>query len=234
MVKKRLRENENEKDEHNLVEKRLKDDTPVNLDKRLIIILENAQLETAKVGKKFELLHSRHDIPLLKKYNRERETTKPEIVHQCLMMLLDSPLNRAGYLQVYIRTDKNVLIEVNPGTRISRTFKRFAGVMAQLLHTNKVRAVGQPVDLLKVIKNPITNYLPANCKKILMSCRAKEFKHPEELVPDNEPVVIVIGAIEQGQVKTDYTDSTVAINDYSTSAAYISASLCSAFARKWI
>lgn len=67
-----------------------------------------------------------------------------------------------------------------------------------------------------------------------MSCRAKEFKHPEELVPDNEPVVIVIGAIEQGQVKADYTDSTVAINDYSTSAAYISASLCSAFARKWI
>lgn len=49
MVKKRSRENENEKDEHNLVEKRLKDDTPVNLDKRLIIILENAQLETAKV-----------------------------------------------------------------------------------------------------------------------------------------------------------------------------------------
>ncbi|CAD6219129.1 GSCOCG00004817001-RA-CDS [Cotesia congregata] len=106
--------------------------------------------------------------------------------------------------------------------------------MAQLLHTNRVRAGNQPVDLLKVIKNPITNYLPANCKKILLSCRAKEFKYPEELVPDNEPVVIVIGAIEQGQVKVDYTDSTVAISDYSTSAANISGSLCSAFKRKWI
>ncbi len=28
------------------------------------------------------------------------------------MMLLDSPLNKAGKLQVYIRTKKNVLIEV--------------------------------------------------------------------------------------------------------------------------
>ncbi|KAH0549144.1 hypothetical protein KQX54_006534 [Cotesia glomerata] len=234
MVKKRLRENKDEKDEQNLVKKRLKINTPVNLDKRLIVILESAQLETAKVGKKFELLHSRHDVPLLKKYNRQCETTKPEIVHQCLLNLLDSPLNRAGYLQVYIHTDKNVLIEVNPGTRIPRTFNRFAGVMAQLLHTNKVRAADEPVDLLKVIKNPITNYLPANCKKILLSCRAKEFKHVEELAPDNEPVVIVIGAIEQGQVKANYTDSTVAIYDYSTSAAYISGNLCLAFKRKWI
>ncbi|XP_008552125.1 ribosomal RNA small subunit methyltransferase NEP1 [Microplitis demolitor] len=234
MVKKRSRESEYDDSEHNLVEKRLKDSTPVNFDKRLIIILENAQLETAKVAKKFELLHSKHEISLLKKYNRERETTKPEIVHQCLLMLLDSPLNRQGFLQVYIHTDKNVLIEVNPGTRIPRTFKRFAGVMAQLLHSNKVRAAGQSVDLLKVIKNPVTDYLPANCKKILMSCRASTFKYPEELVPDEEPVAIVVGAIDQGQVKTDYTDSTIAINDYSSSGAYICASLCSAFARKWM
>jgi hypothetical protein len=30
---------------------------------------------------------------------------------------------------VYIHTKKNVLIEVNPQTRIPRTFKRFAGLM---------------------------------------------------------------------------------------------------------
>lgn len=44
-------------------------------------------------------------------------------------MLMDSPLNRAGLLQVYIHTEKNVLIEINPQTRIPRTFKRFAGLM---------------------------------------------------------------------------------------------------------
>lgn len=46
-------------------------------------------------------------------------------------MLMDSPLNRAGLLQVYIRTEKNVLIEINPQTRIPRTFKRFAGMMGK-------------------------------------------------------------------------------------------------------
>ena len=35
-------------------------------------------------------------------------------------MLLDSPLNRAGLLQVFIHTVNNVLIEINPQTRIPR------------------------------------------------------------------------------------------------------------------
>jgi rRNA small subunit pseudouridine methyltransferase Nep1 len=51
------------------------------------------------------------------------------ISKQCLLTLLDSPLNKAGLLQVYIHTAKGVLIEVNPGVRIPRTFKRFSGLM---------------------------------------------------------------------------------------------------------
>jgi rRNA pseudouridine-1189 N-methylase Emg1 (Nep1/Mra1 family) len=43
--------------------------------------------------------------------------------------LLDSPLNKAGLLQIYIRTAKGVCIEVSPHTRIPRTFKRFCGLM---------------------------------------------------------------------------------------------------------
>lgn len=50
---------------------------------------------------------------------------------QSLLMLMDSPLNRAGLLQVYIHTEKNVLIEVNPQTRIPRTFDRFCGLMGK-------------------------------------------------------------------------------------------------------
>ena len=52
---------------------------------------------------------------------------------QCLLTLMDSPLNKAGRLQVYMRTQKNVLIEINPQTRIPRTFKRFSGLIGILL-----------------------------------------------------------------------------------------------------
>jgi len=53
------------------------------------------------------------------------------VLFQSLLMLMDSPLNRAGLLQVYIHTQKNVLIEVNPQTRIPRTFDRFCGLMGK-------------------------------------------------------------------------------------------------------
>ena len=45
---------------------------------------------------------------------REIGTARPDITHQTLLALFDSPLNRANLLQVYVRTVKNVLIEINP------------------------------------------------------------------------------------------------------------------------
>jgi rRNA small subunit pseudouridine methyltransferase Nep1 len=85
---------------------------------------------------------------------------------QCLLTLLDSPLNKAGLLQVYIHTAKGVLIEVNPSVRIPRTFKRFSGLMGawrdlfvpasltpvQLLHKLSIRGVQGSEKLLRVIK----------------------------------------------------------------------------------
>lgn len=74
----------------------------------------------------------------------------PRRVPQALLSLLDSPLNKAGLLQVcvaapavgasgpdgansprqvYIQTTTNVCIEVSPHIRVPRTYKRFAGLM---------------------------------------------------------------------------------------------------------
>jgi rRNA small subunit pseudouridine methyltransferase Nep1 len=82
----------------------------------------------------------------MKKRKRDIGEARPDIVHQvsfrdedllttkCLLNLLDSPLNRAGLLRVYIKTTNNILIEVNPSVRIPRTFKRFAGLMGTTFH----------------------------------------------------------------------------------------------------
>lgn len=55
-----------------------------------------------------------------------------------MLTLLDSPLNKAGLLKVLIRTEDNRLIEINPVTKIPRTFKRFSGMIAKLLETTKI------------------------------------------------------------------------------------------------
>ena len=59
--------------------------------------------------------------------------TQHEITEQPLLTFLDSPLNKAGQLQVYIYTAKGTFIEVNPHVRIPRKFKRISGFMGALI-----------------------------------------------------------------------------------------------------
>ena len=58
---------------------------------------------------------------------------------------------------------------MSPQIRIPRTFKRFAGLMVQLLHKLSIRAANGPHKLLKVIKNPVTDHLPPNARISLLS-----------------------------------------------------------------
>ena len=70
---------------------------------------------------------------------------------------------------MYIHTAKGVLIEVNPHVRIPRTFKRFSGLMVQLLHKLAIRGANGPEKLLRVVKNPVTDYLPPGTVKLTLS-----------------------------------------------------------------
>jgi len=229
MGKKRRRTDEDTEFDLTRKAKEVKDDN----EKRLIVILENAQLETVKVGKSFELLNPDEHSHILRKNGREIGNCRPDISHQCLLMLFDSPLNRAGLLQVYIHTENNVLIEINPQTRIPRTFKRFAGLMVQLLHKFSVRAAETSAKLMKVIKNPITDHLPAGCRKVATSYSAEKPIKPSELVPQDAPIAFIVGAMAHGQIKADYAEQTVAISNYPLSAALTCTKICSAFEDSW-
>ncbi|XP_074642930.1 ribosomal RNA small subunit methyltransferase NEP1-like [Tubulanus polymorphus] len=201
--------------------------------KRLIVVLENASLETVKVGKNFELLTCDKHKKLMAKFKRDPAVMRPDIAHQCLLMLMDSPLNRAGLLQVYIRTAKNVLIEINPQTRIPRTFDRFCGLMVQLLHKLSIHSADGNQKLLKVIKNPVSQHLPTGCMKVAMSFSAKQVVEPKTLVPEDAPIVIVIGAMAHGSVDVDYTEKTYSISNYPLSGALTCAKICNAFEEVW-
>ena len=135
-------------------------------EKQLIFLLDLANLETVKTKKgEFQLLNCDDHIALMKKHNKDPMNYRPDILHQQLMAVLDSPLNKAGKVdKIYIHTQKNVLIEVNTKCRIPRTFKRFSGLMVQLLHKLKIRSADGGDLLLKVIKNPISRHLPAGCR----------------------------------------------------------------------
>lgn len=72
--------------------------------KKVVVVLEKCSLETVKTKKGFELLHADEHKFLLLKHKKDPSEYRADIVHQVLMTLLDSPLNKAGHLQVYIHT----------------------------------------------------------------------------------------------------------------------------------
>ncbi|XP_076950816.1 uncharacterized protein LOC143623898 [Bidens hawaiensis] len=202
----------------------------------VIFILEKASLEVAKVGKSYQLLNSEDHANFLKKNNRNPAEYRPDISHQAILNILDSPLNKAGKLRaLYVRTEKGVLIEIKPHVRIPRTFKRFAGIMLQLLQKLSISAVGKREKLLRVIKNPVTQYLPVNSLKIGFSHSSEKLVDMHDYVTSvdkDATLVFVVGAMAHGKIECDYIEDFISISGYPLSAAYCITRITNALERK--
>ncbi|KAK8594146.1 hypothetical protein V6N13_125955 [Hibiscus sabdariffa] len=203
----------------------------------VIFVLEKASLEVAKVGKSFQLLNSDDHANFLRKNNKNPADYRPDITHQALLSILDSPVNKAGRLQaLYVRTEKGVLFEVKPHVRIPRTYKRFSGIMLQLLQKLNITAVGKREKLLRVIKNPVTNYFPVNSRRIGFSYSSEKLVKMSKYVDavgDDVNLVFVVGAMAHGKIEPDYIDDFISISGYPLSAAMCIARITEALADKW-
>lgn len=126
---------------------------------------------------------------------------------------------------------------MNPTVRIPRTFKRFAGLMVQLLHKLSIRSINSPEKLLKVIKNPITDHLPPNCRRVTLSYDA-ELVRPRDYVaglgPD-ESICVFVGAMAKGQdsFADQYKDESISISNFSLSASVTCGKFCNAVEDSW-
>ncbi|XP_009339993.2 ribosomal RNA small subunit methyltransferase nep-1-like [Pyrus x bretschneideri] len=239
--KKRIKGNESEEKEGNPIELEGIPLAPAEINPKngpgAIFILEKASLEVAKVGKTYQLLNSDDHSNFLRKNNKDPALYRPDIVHQALLMVLDSPINKAGRLRnVYVRTAASVLIEVKPYVRIPRTFKRFSGVMLQLLQKLSISAVGKREKLMRVIKNPVTQYLPINSRKIGFSYSSEKLVNIQNYVASAEnstDFVFAVGAMAHGKVETDCNEDFISVCSYPLSAAYCITMICQALAGKW-
>jgi len=146
-------------------------------------------------------------------------------------------VNKAGRLQIYIQTAKGVLIEVSPSVRIPRTFKRFAGLMVQLLHRLSIKGANSQEKLLKVIQNPISDHLPPNCRKITLSFDAPVVRTREyiDTLGPNESICVFVGAMAKGEdtFADQFVDEKIAISNYSLSASVACSKFCHAAEDAW-
>ncbi|OLN87673.1 Ribosomal RNA small subunit methyltransferase NEP1 [Colletotrichum chlorophyti] len=206
---------------------------------------------------KYSLLNSDEHIGVMRKMNRDISDARPDITHQvgyhqrnaltlhflsaptrlCLLTLLDSPINKAGKLQIYIHTAKGVLIEVSPSVRIPRTFKRFAGLMVQLLHRLSIRSTNSQEKLLRVIQNPITDHLPPNCRKVTLSFEAPLVRVRDyiDTLDPKESVCVFVGAMAKGAdtFADGLVDEKISISNFSLSASVACSKFCHAAEDCW-
>lgn len=215
----------------------------------VIILLDQASLETVKDKRGvYELLNcDDHRELCKKKLHKDPNQFRPDILHQELLALLDSPLNKAGLLRVYIHTTKKVLIEVHPSIRIPRTYKRFAGLMVQLLHKMKIKAGdASSTTLLKIIKNPFSSHLPPGTRCYGFECEGQLYspvalaKVVVPLMPDTSgatpPTCLVMGAMSTGNVTIDdhpYIEKMFSVSSYPLSGAAAASRVVGGIEHHW-
>lgn len=213
---------------------------------RLIVLLDQAKIETIKNRRgNYELLNcDDHRDLCKKKLKKDPKEFRPDICHQELLALLDSPLNKSGHLQIYIRTSRNVLIELHPSVRIPRTYKRFAGLMVQLLHKMKIKASDNGTTLMKVIKNPFSQHLPVGTHVYGMSCQGLLYSPlglAKALIPASpeegeNQVCFIIGAMAAGHVTVEdhpYIEKMFSISEYPLSGASAINRILGAIEHQW-
>lgn len=212
----------------------------------VIILLDQATLETVKNKRGvYELLNcDDHRELCRRKLRKDPNEYRPDILHQELLALQDSPLNKAGLLKIYIATKKKVLIDLHPATRIPRTYKRFAGLMVQLLHKMKIKAGTDHTTLLKVIKNPFSQYLPAGTRCFGMSCQGTLYSPinlastlmPQDYASAKAPTCFVVGAMSTGHVQLEdhpYMEKMISVSEYPLSGAAALSRIASGIEHYW-
>jgi rRNA small subunit pseudouridine methyltransferase Nep1 len=109
--------------------------------------------------------------------------------------------------------------------------------MVQLLHRLSIRSTNSQEKLLKVIKNPITDHLPPNCRKVTLSFDAEVVRvrdYIESLGP-KESICVFVGAMAKG--KDDFADAfkddSISISNYSLSASVACSKFCHAAEEVW-
>ncbi|MEB3756595.1 MAG: 16S rRNA methyltransferase [Desulfurococcales archaeon] len=128
---------------------------------------------------------------------------RPDIVHYLLLSLLESPLNKLGYVSsIYLHTIKDKIIRFEPTTRLPRNYNRFIGLMEQVLKNGKAPPKSsQP--LIMIIDESIEDIVGKHHRFLVFEygCVRIDERGRKELSKDG--VLLGIGGFPHGRIRND-------------------------------
>ena len=151
---------------------------------------------------------------------------------------LPPSLPRPNPPQVYISSQKGVLVEVHPQLHVPRSFWQFSRLWVELTKSQRVRATTLRRQLLKTVKNPVTQYLPVGCRIVGTSAHVEHKVDLQDWVDklpdDGKSVVFVVGGLSRGSIDPPYVTEKLCVSGFNLSASVVCAKICNAFENKWI
>ncbi len=146
------------------------------------------------------LLDSTKHFAAMHGLDEEKKRGRPDIIHFCISLALDSVLNKKGLLQVLVHTRNDQVITVNPELRIPRAYNRFAGLMEDLFEKREIKA--EEKTLLKLENKSLKQLLgEIECKRVFALDVGGEFKSRkalQELFESEKDAVLVVGGFPHG------------------------------------
>ena len=140
---------------------------------------------------------SRHHAAMKKLFRAEKRG-RPDIIHTCLLIALDSPLKN---LSIYVHTFDGKVIWINRETRLPRNYNRFVGLMEDLFE--KRRITSGEKTLLEITDLTLHELLDAlGCPVVVMDERGTLSLEGAL----KEDVAVCIGAYPHGDFETETLD----------------------------
>ncbi|UCE92323.1 MAG: 16S rRNA methyltransferase [Methanobacteriota archaeon] len=172
------------------------------------IVTERCVLNSARARSKDPkkmLLDASHHHPAFGKLPDGERRGRPDIVHLSLLLCLDSDVNAARKLKVFVHTRNDDVIAVNPETRLPPNYIRFVGLIEQLFEQHVVPS--RENALLELRQNVplemLVNALKAD--EVIVLGPEGEDAPLEDVVSScgGERIVLIFGGFSKGTFSSD-------------------------------
>ncbi|MFX0146854.1 MAG: 16S rRNA methyltransferase [Candidatus Hodarchaeota archaeon] len=157
------------------------------------------------------------------KLNNFGKRGRPDILHNCLLNALGSPLNKNNLLKIYFHTINNRFFELNPEIRISRNYNRFKGLIAKLLIDGSIQF--EDNFLIKEIETELGDMINSikNREIFLFSSKGILIQRHLDLFHRNlsKNYIAVIGGFQKGTFSKqilELSNNLISISQYALDA----------------
>ncbi|MFA6048499.1 MAG: 16S rRNA methyltransferase [Candidatus Micrarchaeia archaeon] len=173
------------------------------------------EAQSRKKPAELMLLDSSKHFAAMRGLKESERRGRPDIVQFCLLLALDSVLNKKGLLKVFVHTRNDKVISIDPEARLPRAFNRFCGLFEGLLEKGKIETPEGKVllEAKEETLKALLSQMPKNANVFALDVGGQKMPRAElqKTFSQAGDVVLVVGGFPHG----NFTDKSHALEGIS-------------------